>query len=238
MDSISSTPVPLHRHPKPHREIARRYRTHWAEREFRNELLASAVLFITSTAVAFLAIRYATERASNAVTDVILSNTPVFDIDGLFVFGTLSLVACIALILLVHPKRIPFALYSMAIFYLTRSAFISLTHIGPFPTQTPNSFDLGHVIGTFFFGNDLFFSGHVGLPFLMALVFWHEKGLRVMFIAWSVFMGVVVLLSHLHYSIDVASAYFITYAVFAISIWLFPHSRALFMREETSTASI
>lgn len=232
----SAADIPLHRHPKPHREIARRYRAHWAEREFRRELLVSALLFLASVWVVFLAIRYATERASSAVTDIVLSNTPVFDMDGLFVFGTLSLVACITLILLAHPKRVPFAFHSMAILYFTRAVFVSLTHIGPFPTQTPNSFDLGHVIGSFFFGNDLFFSGHVALPFLMALIFWHDRILRTVFIAWSVFMAVVVLLSHLHYSIDVASAYFITYAVFALSAYLFPRSRAFSLHGDAAAA--
>jgi membrane-associated phospholipid phosphatase len=65
----------------------------------------------------------------------------------------------------------------------------------------------------------------------MALIFWREKGLRYLFILWSVYMGIVVLLGHLHYSIDVASAYFITYSIFCIAVWLFPKDHKLFFSD-------
>ena len=46
--------------------------------------------------------------------------------------------------------------------------------------------------------------------------------LRYLFLAWSVFFGIVVLLGHLHYTIDVLSAFFITYGIVDIAKWLFP----------------
>jgi hypothetical protein len=110
---------------------------------------------------------------------------------------------------------IPFALKSAALFILIRSAFITLTHLGPFPTHS-------YINQEAFFsplnlGSDFFFSGHTGLPYLMALVFWEYKFIRNVCLAASVVFGVSVLLGHLHYSIDVFSAYFITYSIFHIS---------------------
>src|SRR3989338_5882129 len=222
----------LHKHPKPHRELARRYRQYAALQQFRVSILLSVLLFAASVVVVIYAIGYATESASNSVTDIILSNTPTLAVDGLFVFGTLGLVAFITLLLLAHPKRIPFTLHAMALLYFIRAAFISMTHIGPFPIHSENSFDLGVITSKFLFGGDLFFSGHTALAFLLALIFWREKNLRYIFLAWSVFMATVVLLGHYHYTIDVESAFFLTSEIYCVAVWLFPKDRELFYSEQ------
>jgi membrane-associated phospholipid phosphatase len=101
-----------------------------------------------------------------------------------------------------------------------------LTHIGPFPTQATFGTSTQHIVTaifgkdlflSFFSGNDFFFSGHTGLPFLMALVYWKNKILRVLFLILSVMFGITVLLSHLHYSIDVLAAFYITFCVYKMS---------------------
>jgi membrane-associated phospholipid phosphatase len=84
------------------------------------------------------------------------------------------------------------------------------------------------IVGKFSFGADLFFSGHTGLPFLMALIFWKNKLLRYSFLFLSVFFGLIVLLGHIHYSIDVLSAFFITYTIWHVSEKLFPKDLQIF----------
>jgi len=224
--------APLHRHSRPHAELWRRYRHYGAQQEFRVSVLLSILTFVSSLVASFYAVGYATESASNSVTDIILSNTPVLDVDNLFVYGTFSFIILGAVLLIAHPKRIPFALHTIALFYFIRAAFISLTHLGPFPESAIDSFDFGSLVGRMFFGSDLFFSGHTGLAFLMALIFWKEKNIRYLFLGASVYFGTIVLLGHLHYSIDVASAFFITYGIFHIAEWLFPKDRAVFLADE------
>jgi hypothetical protein len=208
-------------------DIVNRYRACLFERSFQMSLVLSSVLFLMSIAMSFFAIQYATERASNSVTDIILSNIPAIDVDGFFVWGTLSLVVFSLFLLVANPQRVPFALNSLALFYFIRSIFVSLTHIGPFPILAGNE-HWGTIAAHFLFGSDLFFSAHTGAPFLFALIFWHKKELRYIFLAWSVFMATVVLLGHYHYSIDVASAYFITYSIYHLAKFLFPKSFAIF----------
>jgi len=47
----------------------------------------------------------------------------------------------------------------------------------------------------------------------MALLFWKNKIMRYIFIFGALSFGVIVLLGHLHYSIDVLAAFFITYTI-------------------------
>src|SRR3989338_7404509 len=233
MSPESDMNTPLYRHPRPHAELLRRYRHYGAQQEFQMSALLSVLTFAASLVVVFYAIGYATESASNSVTDIVLSNIPQYDVYGLFVYGTVFFVLLGAALLVSHPKRIPFALHTMALFYFIRAGFISLTHLGPFTATAANSFDFGAIMSSFFFGSDLFFSGHTGLAFLMALIFWKEKNIRYIFLVASVYFGTVVLLGHLHYSIDVASAFFIAYGIFHIAEWLFPKDRALFLADES-----
>lgn len=210
--------------------VKSRYIENWANPVFRFSATIAFGALLVSTVVNYYAGTYATEQASNSVTDIVLSNTPVFDVDGIFIYGSLVLGIFITALLLYHPKRIPFTLYSLTLFIIIRSVFISLTHLGPFPSQT--LLDLGSVSNKFIFGGDLFFSGHTGIPFLMALVFWKERYLRYLFVGWAVVFGITALLGHLHYTIDVLSAFFITYTIFHIAEVVFRKERELFDLEQ------
>lgn len=225
--------LPLRKHKAPHRELARRYKDHYAHHDYRVAAVGSFLLFIASLFASLLAGHFASEVASNPVSDLVLSNTPTMNVGGLFVYGTVLFVIFVASIAFAQPRRIPFTFLSLALFFFIRAGFVSLTHIAAFPERAVT--DFGLTLKSYFFGNDLFFSGHTGAPFMMALIFWKDLRLRLAFIAWSVFFALVVLLGHLHYSIDVASAYFITYAVYHLSEWLFSHYRVLFYSVSDST---
>ncbi len=196
------------------RAIFERYRLCVREKGFGFSLAVSFALLVVGVVVTWFAIVYATERSSNSVSDVILSNIPVFDVDGIFLYGPVIYWVIIGLYLLSHPEKLPFSLKTIGLFLLIRSAFISMTHIGPF---IPNSTTTGGIIGVFTTGNDLFFSSHTGLPFLMGLMLWKNEYMRYFSLAASVFFGAVVLMAHLHYSIDVFAAFFITFSIFSIA---------------------
>ncbi len=176
----------------------------------------------------FYAGTFATFRAGNSVQDIILSNIPIFDVSDIFVYGPVIMWVVLLVYCFNKPHQIPFILKSIALFIIIRSTFVSLTHIGPFPDRLIMGADSPDWIRLFTFGGDLFFSAHTGLPFLLALIFWKEKALRILFIATSVFFGIIVLMGHLHYSIDVLSAFFITYTIYHISKWLFKNDFTMF----------
>lgn len=194
----------------------------------KDYLLSSTLgifFLIASLFVNYWAGVYSMEKASNPVTDIILSNIPVFDVDFIFVYSTVVLFVFIGFLCLLRIERIPFITKSIALFVVIRSIFISLTHIGPFP-------DMGIITSNFFnkftFGSDLFFSAHTGLPFLMALIFWEKPKLRYLFIALSLIFGTIVLLGHYHYTIDVLSAFFITFGIYHIAARFFKKDLGMF----------
>lgn len=191
----------------------------WRKSESLISVASGVALLLLSLVLNYYAGNYAAISASNSVTDIILDNIPTWDMEIVFVQGIFLFLVFISLLLIKEPKRIPFALKCIALFVIIRSVFISLTHIGPVPNIGP--WGEGNFIGKFTFGGDLFFSGHTGLPFLMALLFWPNRKLRILFIASSVLFGAAVLLGHLHYSIDVFAAFFITDGIFRISERLF-----------------
>lgn len=192
-------------------------------------LLEAILLFVVSVYMTHLASRYAEVNASNHVEDLILSNTPVFDFEFIFVQGAIMLTMFVVVLGFRFKKTAPFLIKTVSLFIIIRAMFVSLTHLGPYPTKLTLDSGLLNFITT---GNDLFFSGHTGLPFLVALIFWKHLYIRTLFLVSSVVFGIIVLLSHLHYSIDVFAAFFITYSIYHIAIVVFRKDYEFFSFEE------
>ena len=192
-------------------------------------LLEAIILFIGSVYATHFASKFAEIHAGGYVGDVILSNTRVYNFELVFVEGAILLSLFVITLCLRFRKTAPFLIKSVSLFIFIRSIFVSLTHIGPFPTKLVlESRALDFITS----GNDLFFSGHTGLPFLIALIFWNHVYIRSIFLAASVVLGATALLSHLHYSIDVFAAFFITYSIYHIAIKLFKKDYEFFTLED------
>lgn len=198
--------------------IFKRYVATFKRGDFLMSFFSAIVIFAISLVINYYAGNYATNSINNPVTDLILDHIRVYDVDGTFVYGALMLCFFIFLLCGYNPKKAPFIIKSISLFVVIRSFFIILTHIGPSPLKTAIDSTL---ISDFAFGGDLFFSGHTGLPFLMALIYWENRMLRTIFIAVSIMFGCVVLLGHIHYSIDVFAAFFITDGIYRIATLLF-----------------
>jgi len=196
-------------------------------RKYVLSVALGAALLLLSLVINSYAVLYATQKASNPVSDIILDNIPVFNVDGIFVYGPILMWLFVTLVCVRRPQRIPLVLKSVAFFVIIRSVFISLTHIGPYQTRMVMD-SPAFLYKEFTAGGDLFFSAHTGLPFLMAMVFYSSKFYRWFFIIMSVFFGCIVLMGHVHYSIDVLSSFFITYTIYTIVIKLFPYDYKLF----------
>ena len=191
----------------------------WPRSKIAISITWGLVLFTGSLVINYIAGTYATAQAGGAIRDIILDNIPVMDVDGVFTYGIIIFLAFVMLLLIQHPKRAPFVLKSLSVFIIVRSFFIILTHIGP--SQLAIRISPDSIVNYFTFTGDLFFSAHTGMPLLLALTFWKNLWLRIVFICASIMFGIIVLLGHLHYSIDVFAAFFITYGIFQICLMLF-----------------
>jgi hypothetical protein len=171
---------------------------------------------------------YSLRPTSTYVGDLLLDNLPVVDLNFIIIEGALfSIVAGIVFVAL-KPRYILFTLKALALFIVIRALFVSLTHVGIYPGNIDPG--LGFFDGLYSYLNfqtGFFFSGHTGLPFFMALIFWEKFSARVVFLLLSFIFGVAVLLAHIHYSIDVFAAPFMAYGIFKIACYLFPHDYEL-----------
>lgn len=213
-------------------KLSERYLSLKSHKIFYLQVATGVFLFFLSLFFNYYAQKYTAIHSSNFVSDIILDNIAPKNVGAVFLEGFMAFIAIVVYLGLLKPSRIPFILKASALFIFTRAVFITLTHLAPpqnMITVNSVSFMEKLLSGS---GDDLFFSGHTGFPFLMALVFWDNKYLRWMFLAISIFFGGAVLLGHLHYSIDVFSAFFITYGIFNLAKFLFKKDYEFFFHHK------
>lgn len=203
-----------------HKKIAAHIQKHkafWRDPAFISSVGFGILLLIFSIGINYFANGFSASHASNSVNDIILDNISVYNVSLIFLEGGIVFILILIGILLLEPKFIPFTIKTIALFIVVRSLFMILTHLAP-PAHDlqllPDNFLERMLAGS---GDDLFFSGHTGLPFLMGFIFWDHKFFRWFFFLCSAIGGIAALLGHLHYSIDVFSALFISYGIYKLA---------------------
>lgn len=195
----------------------------WTPRN-KKSLYVGVLLLAMAMLIQAYAGQYSYHKAISAAAaeDTLLDILPAVNLGWLIVQGSLISILIAMFLLVRYPYHFLFGLKVTALFIVVRAVFMTLTQIGIYPEGVDFKLSVGSGIYNFFnFPGNFFFSGHTGLPFLMALVFWHERPLRAFFLCLSLVFGVSVLLARVHYSIDVFAAPFIAYGIFKIAQWLF-----------------
>lgn len=186
------------------------------ERAWVIGIVLGACVLIAACVVNFHAGIRATANAGAPLHDILLDAIPRVDVLFLYFYGPATMQIFTLCTLLLLPRFFPLALASVSLVVLTRAAFINMTHLGKY-------FDAPYIHGSYYmFGGDLFFSGHVAIPFIYALVFWRYPALRYAFIAFTILLGGLAVLGHHHYSIDIFAAPFISYGLYMLLIRYLP----------------
>lgn len=197
----------------------------WTDKTIMFHLLMSFILLLGSIFLTYYARIYANNHAGYVVADLLLDNLPVVDVSIFFFQGAFIFILALIGLLMYEPKYIPFTLEATAIFFSIRSFFMIMTHLSAPSIEYYNYIQHDHHVKEILFtltsGNDMFFAGHAGYPFLLALVFWKIPYVRYLFLLCSLIGAVIVILGHLHYSIDVFSSFFIAFGIYEISKFFF-----------------
>jgi membrane-associated phospholipid phosphatase len=191
-------------------------------KERTRSLLVALILFSLAVVFQFYASAYSNRVSSNSVPDLILGLLPIVNLNAIIVEGALGVIAGTIILLLFKPRYLIFTLKAVAIFIATRAVFVAVTHLGIYPGQiNPDTGFFDRIYTGLGLEAGFFFSGHTGLPFLAALIFWDEKFWRYVYLALAVVFGISVLFAHVHYTIDVLAAPYIAYSIFKMSQYFF-----------------
>jgi len=189
--------------------------------EWSVELLAhkglvafSLVCFIVALGFDYVCGMYVHTMKGVKVPDLLLDLFNPIDLSFLFIYGYVSLISSMFLYPLIFRVRMLHVVaFQFSLLLIIRSVLMIFTHL-----ETP----AGAITVSYpwffrglYFENDMFFSGHTAMTFLGFYLFRRSR-LRYVFLVGSIVMGTVVLAMHVHYSIDVLAAFFMTYASYRI----------------------
>ncbi len=170
--------------------------------------------------------------AGNFTGDIFLDNFPIVNLNPIIVEGALLAIVGGVILILWRPAYLIFTIKAVALFIAIRAFFVAATHLGIYPGQiSPGDGFADRIYSLFTLEAGFFFSAHTGLPLLMAIIFWKDRFWRTVFLVLSLTFGVSVLLAHVHYSIDVFAAPFMTFSIFKMTQYLFPKDFQLIEEE-------
>ncbi len=195
------------------------WRTHWQNLEFRQRFQLGLVIWIPVLIAFPFFFQFIEQRSGWAPNDWLLAQLPSYDTSipcFLVIWGMFGLFFYRALY---QPKMLLLFLWGFIVLSLMRFCSIYLV-----PLEPPfNLIPLRDPISNLFYGGknsfitkDLFFSGHTSTQFLIFLCL-QKKSDKIMALFATFLVGLMVLIQHVHYSMDVLAAPPLTYLVYLIA---------------------
>jgi hypothetical protein len=175
--------------------------------EYRFLIFLSLIIVVIAGFLDYYSGVYVTRVKAGEVPDLILDHIGPYNLKAVYIYGYLILIFALFLYpLILHIRMLHITISQFSLLVMLRALFMIFTHLQSPLDAIPVSFPW--IFKGLSFQNDMFFSGHAAIPFLGYLLFSKSK-IKYFFLAGSILMSVTVLLMHIHYSIDVFSAYFI-----------------------------
>ena len=188
----------------------------WQERRFRNKtilalLLVTIILLALPTFFAFIE-----KREGMVLQDYVLDAIPAIDVSIPTFVIIWSVVVLVFYRIYHNPRLFLLIAYGFILMCLARIITISLLPLNP-PTGIITLKDpianIAYGGNGIFITKDLFYSGHTGNMFLFFLCL-EAKWDKIIALTASLLIGFLVLIQHIHYSIDVIAAFIFTYFLY------------------------
>lgn len=163
---------------------------------------------------------YIEQRNGVVLNDFFLQKLPSKNM-SIPVFSIIWSMAALTLFRVIHSPRIALiTVWCFLLIILSRLVSINLWHLNPPINLVPLVDPISNTFyGGKFITKDLFYSGHTATQFLMFLCL--EKKIDKIITLISTFLiGILVLIQHVHYTIDVVTAPFFAYLCFILAKWL------------------
>jgi hypothetical protein len=188
----------------------------WQEPRFRNKtiialLLVSIILLALPTFFAFIE-----KREGMVLQDYVLDAIPAIDVSIPTFVIIWSVVVLVFYRIYQNPRLFLLIAYGFILMCLARILTISLLPLNPpagIITLKDPIANIAYGGNGIFITKDLFYSGHTGNMFLFFLCL-EAKWDKIIALTASFLIGLLVLIQHIHYSIDVIAAFIFTYFLY------------------------
>ena len=188
----------------------------WQLRSFRNKTFVALALvaIILLTLPTFFA--FIEKREGMVLQDFVLDTIPAMDVSVPTFVIIWSMVLLVFYRIYQNPRLFLLIAYGFILMCLCRVLTISILPLNPPPGLITLKDPIANIVyggKGIFITKDLFYSGHTGNMFLFFLCL-QAKWDKIIALAASFMVGILVLIQHIHYSIDVISAFIFTYFLY------------------------
>ena len=188
----------------------------WQHKRFRYKtiialLLVAIILIMLPTFFAFIE-----KRDGMVLQDYVLDAIPAMDVS----IPTFTIIWSVVLLVFYriyqNPRLFLLVAYGFILMCVLRMLTISLLPLNPPPGLIVLKDPIANIAyggNGIFITKDLFYSGHTGNMFLFFLCLQHKWD-KIIALAASFIVGILVMVQHIHYSIDVIAAFLFTFFIY------------------------
>ena len=188
----------------------------WQLRRFRNKTfvalaLVAIILILLPSFFAFIE-----KRDGMVLQDFVLDRLPAMEVSIPRFIIIWSVVLLVFYRIYHNPSIFLVIAYGFILMCLCRVLTISLIPLNPPPGLIVLKDPIANIAyggNGIFITKDLFYSGHTGNMFLFFLCLQHKWDKIIALVA-SFLVGILVMVQHIHYSIDVFAAFIFTYFIY------------------------
>ena len=198
--------------------IGTAWRYAWSFASFRIQVVITFIAVSSFTVIFSSFFDFVESRSGALMSDYLLESLPSYNVSWIVFFFLYSGILFGLYYHLNHPKTILIIFQTYVIVTLVRICTITLIPLEPpvgyIPLREP--FVQLFTSGGKIISKDLFFSGHMST--ILSLFFAsHRKYVRTFLLFCTLMVGVMVLVQHVHYTIDVIVAIPATYMIYFFS---------------------